>query len=100
MQKILNNLGWACAMNNYREGALTHLCLQGNFNHSGSFTKFLDNLWISDKDHEEVYGDKTIAADMKLDQLTKKIYCGLEYLSADFGDTSSCQNFNFKELEK
>lgn len=57
-------------------------------------------MWISDKNHEEVYGDKAVAAEMKLDQLTKKLYCGLEYLSVDFGDASTGQSFNWKELEK
>lgn len=36
---------------------------------------------ISDKDHELWYGDKKEADNMEKDQLVKKFYCGLEYIS-------------------
>jgi len=57
-------------------------------------------LWISDKDHETSYGDKTVASEMALDQLTKKLHCGLEYISTNNGDAQHGANINFKELEK
>lgn len=98
LQSNLGQLGRACAMNAYREGALTHLCLEGNFVKPLSLASFLGSLWISDKDHEETYGEKSVASEMKQDQLTKKLHCGLEHLSADFGDL--VQNVNFKELDK
>jgi len=85
-------------MNALRDGALTHLCLEGNFVKPLSLVSFLSSLWISEKDHEETYGDKSVASEMKHDQLTKRIHCGLEHLSAEFGDL--VQHVNFKELDK
>jgi Ran GTPase-activating protein (RanGAP) involved in mRNA processing and transport len=37
-------------------------------------------MLISDKDHEDLYGDKAVAEKMQKDQLEKKFYCGLTYL--------------------
>lgn len=54
-------MGTAVAMNSYRNGALEVLILKGWFNAQSGFLSFINETYISNKDHEVLYGDKKAA---------------------------------------
>lgn len=60
--------GKAVAMNKYKNGSLQILAAKGTTD-ANAFKNFGNGLCISEKDHEEWYGDKTIAQKMKGEQL-------------------------------
>jgi hypothetical protein len=82
---LIRNLGMSCAMNNFKDGCLTHLSLNKVFGQNTDSQIFFDAMYISDRDHEFLYGDKKIAEDMTKDQLVKKLHCGLKYLNLSNG---------------
>lgn len=77
------------AMNKYKNGAFSHFSMKYCIP-AGGLQMFLDALYISDKEHEEWYGDAKIASQMTHDQLEKNLHCGLAYLNligSVMGDT-------------
>ena len=96
---VLQYLAKACAMNKRKNGSLSYLSMR-NSNMSGTYLNqyFLKCFRISEKDHEEWYGEKKVAAEMKHDQLDRKLHFGLKHL-----DFSSCyygaSRFKVKNFE-
>ena len=52
-------------MNKYKNGSLTHLNLTHGFGSYDDFNRFVKAFWISEKDHEEWYGEPKVAKLMK-----------------------------------
>jgi len=57
----IKNLGKSCAMNHYKDGCLTHLSLNKISAKNKDTQVFFDAMYISDLDHEYLYGEKKIA---------------------------------------
>jgi len=95
----LGLLGKAIGMNKRKNGSLKFLGLRGCINGYDALRQMLGACYISDKDHEEWYGDKKIAKDMNKEQLVRHYEWGLEYL--DLKDCSAGNaTFNLKEYQK
>jgi len=60
---------------------------------------FIKAMMISEKDHEEAYGDKNVAKEMKHNQLVQKLYCGLETLDMGEGMHQLSTTWKRKEIE-
>lgn len=94
-------LGKAIAMNAKKNGSLETLNAKECFNAPNVWTQFLENLWISEKDHEDLYGDQNEARKMFGEQLVKKLYCNLKSLKVNQGNLAShYQINNLKKYEK
>lgn len=66
-----SNLGTAIAMNDYKNGSLSIFSGVGTMD-ANTFKSFGTGLCISEKDHEDWYGDRTVANKMKGEQLIQK----------------------------
>lgn len=64
---IAQMLARSVAYNKYKNGSLKSLSLMRCF--WGNFDQFLVNLYISDYDHELIYGDAKVANEMEKGQL-------------------------------
>ena len=87
----------ALAMNKYKNGALTHFNLKYALA-TNVLEAFIGYMYVSDREHEEWYGDSKVARDMTHDQLVKKLYFGLTYLNLG-GSAMKEQNFRLKNYE-
>lgn len=74
-------MGKAVAMNAYRNGSLESLILVGWFNNAVKLNTFIKNLSICNKDHELMYGDKKLAAEMEKLDLEKNFNFKLKFLN-------------------
>lgn len=92
-------LAKSIAMNAYRNGALQAVSIVNWFDSNAKFVQFVNSLMISDKCHEDWYGDKKIAKEMEKEQLVHHLKCNLSYLNV-----SSCKlggfSFNYKSILK
>ena len=57
-------------------------------------------MYISDKDHEELYGDKKLAQEMVREQLAKKMYCNLRFLNVRQSKLAPLSAVNYKQILK
>lgn len=57
-------------------------------------------MYISDRDHEELYGDKKLAQEMVRQQLAKKMYCNLRFLNVRMSKVSPLTSVNYKKIQK
>lgn len=74
-------LGKAVAMNAYRNGILEALSLVGWFANCTRFQTFVRSLYVSNKDHEEWYGDRKTASEMEKDDLERKMHFNLKFFN-------------------
>ncbi len=58
-------LGRAIGLNSMKNGSLQNLSLKNTFNKVSSLEKFFENMFVSEFDHETLYGDQKVAKDMK-----------------------------------
>ena len=77
-----NDLGKAVAMNAKKSGSLETLSCKNGFN-MNSLNMFVDNLHISEQDHEYWYGDVSTARNMEKEDLEKKLYCNIKQLDLE-----------------
>jgi hypothetical protein len=85
-------------MNSRKKGSLHIVSLKNCISSTASLELFLAGFCISDKQHEEWYGDAKIAKEMKLHELSPKLHCGLKYL--DIRGSSLTQSlFKMKNYE-
>lgn len=80
-----NKLGKACAMNAKKKGSLTTLSCKNGFD-ANTLSSFIKNLYISEQDHEYMYGDSTIASKMSGEDLEKKIYSNITHFNIETSD--------------
>ena len=91
-------MGQAVAMNAYRNGALEVLSLKGWFSNRSAFvSSFILATYISNKDHELLYGDKKTAQEMEKEDLVKKHHNNLKFLNIG-GNQIGGFAINYKEL--
>jgi hypothetical protein len=66
---ILERIGNACAMNNKKNGALTHLSLRNaiSLQTGSNLSRFFNSFKVSEQQHERWYGEEKVAKDMKLE---------------------------------
>ena len=57
-------------------------------------------MYISDKDHEELYGDKKLAQEMVREQLARKLHCNLQFLNVRVSKLAPLVSVNYKQLAK
>lgn len=55
-------------------------------------------MYISDRDHEELYGDKKLAQEMAREQLAKKMYCNLRFLNVRGSKLAPLSSVNYKQI--
>jgi Ran GTPase-activating protein (RanGAP) involved in mRNA processing and transport len=79
-QNFTGNLGKAVAMNCRRKGSLETLSCANGFELAG-LNKFIDNLYISEQDHETWYGDTLTAGKMAGEDLEKKMFCAIKHFN-------------------
>ena len=60
-------LGRAIGLNSMKNGSLQNLSLKNTFHNVSSLEKFFENMFVSEFDHETLYGDQKVAKDMKAD---------------------------------
>mmetsp|Transcript_42111 Transcript_42111/g.48856 ORF Transcript_42111/g.48856 Transcript_42111/m.48856 type:complete len:596 (+) Transcript_42111:1390-3177(+) len=77
-----SKLGKACAMNAKKKGLLNTLSCKGGFDNS-TFSYFVSSLYISEQDHEYMYGDSTSANKMSGEDLERKLHCNLIHLNIE-----------------
>lgn len=87
-QKLLAK---AIGMNGYRRGALESIFLRKWFGNKSELFNFVESLLVSNKEHEEWYGDKKVAAEMEKEDLVGHMYCKLS--NFDIGE-STIRNFD------
>ena len=80
-----NKLGKACAMNAKKKGSLTTLSCKNGFD-ANTLSSFIKSLYISEQDHEYMYGDSTIASKMSGEDLEKKIYSNITHFNIETSD--------------
>ena len=79
---VSSNLGKAIAMNARKNGSVETLSCKNGFNLQ-FLNKFVDNLYISEQDHEYWYGDNSVARNMAGEDLEKKIHCNLKHFNIE-----------------
>jgi hypothetical protein len=57
-------------------------------------------MYISDKDHEELYGDKKLAQEMVREQLAKNMHCNLRFLNVRQSKLAPLSSVNYKQIQK
>lgn len=96
----MTNFAKAIAMNKKKNGSLTHVSMRNAFPSYSSFNSyFAEKLLVSDKDHEDWYGDAKVSKEMKGEQLVQKFYFGLTFLDIQ-GSNMNCTSFKIKNFEK
>lgn len=95
---LLSLLAQACAMNSRKKGSLHTVSFRNSVSSTAILETFLSGFYISDKQHEDWYGDAKIAKEMKLQELTPKLHCGLKYLDIRGSSLSQCL-FKMKNFE-
>jgi hypothetical protein len=89
-------LGNSIAFNHYKNGSLKSLSMR-NALINGQLHTFLESVYISDKDHEIMFGDKKVANEMEKEKLEKKLQFGLTFI--DFkGCNLNCTTCKLKDL--
>lgn len=81
-----------------KNGALRHLSMRNSSSDIGCIQDFLSSFRVSEKQHEEWYGELKVANEMKHDQLVKKLYCGLQFLDLG-GCRFGASSFKVKNFE-
>jgi hypothetical protein len=66
---VTDKLAKAIAMNKYKNGQLHTLEMSSCIKDYPMYEKFFGGFRVSEKDHEEWYGDSKVAKEMKNDQL-------------------------------
>jgi hypothetical protein len=77
-------LAKGAAMNHKKNGSLKHLSIQRCIGSYHLLNLFFQSFRVSDEMHENWYGDKKIAKEMKKEQLEVKTQFGLQYLNLGF----------------
>lgn len=87
------------AFNAKKNGSLEYLYFEGcELVYSNFLTHFCSNLWISEHDHEQWYGDQQKAAKMQGDDFKKVFYCNLKNFS--YSNNKLVSNFNLNSFKK
>jgi hypothetical protein len=60
----------------------------------------LNGFRISEKEHEEWYGDTKLAKEMKEEQLERETHCSLKFLDLSDALSININDFKLKELKK
>jgi hypothetical protein len=81
-----------------KNGVLRHLSMRNSSSDIGRIQDFLSSFRVSEKQHEEWYGELKVANEMKHDQLVKKLYCGLQFLDLG-GCRFGASSFKVKNFE-
>ena len=69
-------------MNAKKSGSLVTLSCKNGFN-MNSLNLFVDNLYVSEQDHEYWYGDTSKAQKMEKEDLEKKLHCNILHLDLE-----------------
>ena len=77
-----SRLGKACAMNAMKNGSLEVLSCVNGFD-TYNFNTFISSMFISEQDHEYMYGDANTASKMRGDDLDKKMYCKIKHINIE-----------------
>lgn len=74
----LSVIGKYIAFNRFRKGALAVLSLRHCVSSYSYLDNFINSMRISERDHEQAFGDPAVAAKMTGTQLVNHFRCGLE----------------------
>jgi len=92
-------LGKAVAMNAFRKGPLDSLVITNWFKQSITFLQFVNALYISNKDHELMYGDKKLAKEMEKADIERHMHCNIKFLNMS-NSTIGGFTWNYKHILK
>ena len=82
----------------YKKGALEVLSMRGCFQNYYTFDTFIGAMLLSERDHEQEYGDPSEANKMSGTQLQTRYHCGLKEFYSSRGSLAS--NFNLQHWLK
>ncbi len=85
-------------MNAFKKGSLQVLSIRKCLQNAYNFSTFLEQMKVSEQDHENIYGEKSVAASMTGTQLQKSFTCGLTELYISNGVL--CSGFNLQQWLK